>query len=227
MNNLSLGLFVGLISASFLFFVCYVVFSNLIYKKKYEESYDFRNHFPYEYNFNQGFKENILGNICLILSMLLSMGSYGLALGYFFNNGNLLFVVISGIIFSIAVLFANFVPLKLLRFHVISAIISFVAAFATPSAIALAAFANYRETSSSFSMVILVTSIVVAVFFFGAVMNPRLTLKIQMIVEKDTNGNEKYVRPKFIVFALSEWFVNFGIIVSDLLFLFLIISLVK
>ena len=227
MNSGSLGLFVGLVSASILFFVCFVVFSNLTYKKRFDETYDFRNHFPYEYNYGNGFKDNILGNICLLFAVLFSLGSYGIAAGYFFDNGNVLFAIIAGLFFSITVLFVNLVPLKLLRFHVISAIISFVAAFVTPSAIGLAAFNSYKETNNVFTLVVMILSITLAVFFFAVVMNPRLSLKIQMIVGKDKDGNEKYIRPKFIVFALSEWFINVGLIISNLLFLLLIISFLQ
>ena len=227
MNSVSLGLFVGLVSASILFFVCFIIFSSLTYKRRFNETYDPRNHFPYEYNFDGGFKENILGNICLIFAILFSMGSYAIASGYFFENGNVLFAIISGLFFCVTVLFVNFVPLKLLRFHVISAIISFVAAFVTPSAIGLAAFNSYKVTNNPFTLVVMIMSITIAVFFFAVVMNPRLSLKIQMIVGKDKDGNEKYIRPKYIVFGLSEWFINFGLIASNLLFLLLIISFLQ
>lgn len=225
MPKYSIGWFIGLTACSLIFFICYFIFSNINYQRRFSDKYDIRNHFPYEYNFESKLKDNLFGNIALILSTVFSLGLFGLTLVYFKNNGYLLFVVIAGMLYSLIILFINFVPLKLLRFHMIISVLSFVIAFVTPCALGLTSFSNFQETKNPASMALMIISIVIALFFFGLTMNPRLTLKIQMIVTTDDKGNEKYVRPKYIILAFTEWMMSFGILPCQILLVVLLLTL--
>ena len=65
----------------------------------------------------------------------------------------------------------------------------------------------------------------VALFVFGLIMNPKLSLNIKMNVATDEKGNEYYVRPKYIMIAFTEWMLVIGLILSELLYLLVIIAL--
>ena len=223
MPSINVGWFIGLAACSILFFASYFVLSNANYKKRFSERYDLRNHFPYEYNFESHLKDNLFGNIALILSVLLSLGLFGLTLAFYRTNGYLLFVVISGMIYSIILLFINFVPLKLIKFHMVASVLSFVTAFVTPCALGLTAFSDYQETKNPVSIVLMIISLIIALFFFALTMNPRLSMRIQMIVTTDEKGNEKYVRPKYIILAFTEWMMSFGLIPCQILLVILLL----
>ena len=126
MPNIHYGWFIGFAASSILLFIAYFFLSTYNYKKRFENEYDVKSFFPYELNYESKITDNLLGNIALILSMLVSMGLFGLGLAYFKTNGYLIATTIAGIVYSILVLGIHFVPLKLLKFHFVVMIILFV-----------------------------------------------------------------------------------------------------
>lgn len=219
------GWFLALGITSFVFFLAYIIFSIRNYKYRFKENYDIRNHFPYEFNYESKFTDNILGNICLTLSLLFSLALYAMVPTYKNNNGMLFVVLITGIILTISVCLINFVPLKLLKSHLVCSVILFVSAFMTPASIGLTALKEYQEFKEVTSLVMMIVALTFALFCFVLVMNPRLSLKIKMITATNEKGEEIYVRPKYIVYAFSEWMMTFILMVSNILLIFLLMVL--
>lgn len=208
---------IGLASASILFFFAYLFLSQANYKQRFKQKYDIRNSFPYEFNYESKFTDNILGNIALVLCAAFALGLFSCSLAYRINNGLLLISLISGALYVLFVVLINFIPLKYLRTHMVFAVLLFVVSFVTPAAIGLTAFRVYQETKNVFALVLFIVAIVFALFNFVLVMNPKLTLNIKMQVATDEKGNEYYVRPKFIVMALSEWLAILSLTISEIL----------
>ena len=208
---------IGLASASLLFFFAYLFLSQANYKQRFKQKYDIRNYFPYELNYESKFVDNILGNVALVLCAAFALGLFSCSLVYKLNNGLLLISLISAVLYTILFVLINFIPLKLLKTHMVFSVLLFVTSFVTPSAIGLTAFRVFQETKSGIAIAIFIVCIVVALFNFGLVMNPKLTLNIKMEVATDEKGNEYYMRPKFIVMAFSEWLAIFSLMVSEIL----------
>ena len=80
-------------------FLFFYLSSKIIYTKKYKENYSIKNHFIFEFN-DDGYKENIIGNIFLILATILFIP---LLIFYyrFSKNGYFLFSSISMILILI------------------------------------------------------------------------------------------------------------------------------
>lgn len=222
---MSIGWYVGLFVASLMFLVCHLVCSSLNYQKRFSEKYDVRNHFPYEFNFESSFSLNLFGNIALIMSCALSIAFFSLTSAKIQTNGYVLYSLISEIIYSILVCVIHFIPLKFMKTHTIFGVLLLGASFITPVAVGLGAFSLYQDSNKTYPLVLFIISITIAVFYFCVAMNPKLTPNIKMIVGKDKDGKEIYIRPKFIVMALSEWIDIFGLSISQLLLVLLLIAI--
>ena len=225
MPSIHFSWFIGLAAGSILLFISYFLLSSANYKKRFQNKYDFRNCFPYEFNFESKISDNILGNVALILSMFFSIALFALGLAFYQTNGYVLASLIAGVIYSILVLAINFTPLKLLRVHFVMMILLFVASFFTPMAIGLTSFNVYQQYKDVFSIILMVVCFVLGLANFAFIMNPRLSFNIKMQVAVDENGNEKYVRPKVILVALTEWMMQFFLPANQVLFTLLIINL--
>ena len=216
------GWIVGFVSSAILFFILYFVLSCLNYKRRFHEKYDVRNHFPYEFNYESRFSDNIFGNIALILSGVFSIGAFAFAGAQMHLNGLLLSAVGAGTILSILLILINFIPLKYLRTHLVFMLFLFVSAFATPTLLGFTFFDHYQIYKDTISLVMFIVSLVVGVFVFVLIMNPKLTLRITMQKATDEKGNEYFVRPKYIVIALSEWLTLFSLLLTELILIILI-----
>lgn len=225
MPNIHYAWFIGLAGGSILLFTAYFFLSSFNYKKRFENKYDIRCYFPYEFNYESKITDNLLGNFALILSMFISMGLFALGLAYYQTNGYILAATIAGILYSILVLAINFTPLKLLRFHFVMMVILFVSAFFTPMALGLTSFGIYQTTKEVFPIVLMIICFVVGLVMFALIMNPKLSFNIKMQVAVDENGNEKYVRPNFITVAFSEWLMVLLLPANQILYCLLIIAL--
>lgn len=212
-----IGWFIGLSIVSTIFLVFYVLASRKVYVNRFKKNYDFRNYFPYEFNYESPFSINIIGNIALIMACSASIGLFAMSSVKIFNNGFIIYGLISGIVYSLLIVAINFIPLKTIKLHMVFLAFFILASFATPAAFGLAAFNVYQNTKETYPLVLFIVAAVIALFYFGVGMNPKLTLNIKAEVETDDKGNEVYIRPKFIVIALSEWFAIFGLPVSQIL----------
>ena len=208
------------------FFAVYLVFSFTNYRKRFSEKYDLKNHFPYEFNFSSHFSDNILGNTALIFQTAISISFYAIALAYSNKDGVIYAVIASGILYALLNCAVNFVPLKTIRFHLSVSIILFVCSFFLPASIGLAFFRHYQLEADTLSLVMSIVSVVVALFNFVLVMNPKLSLSIKMNIGIDEKGQEYYVRPKYIMMAFTEWLMILSFLVDNVLFI-LLINLIK
>ena len=222
---MQIGWLIGLSASSIVLFFAYFFLSRANYKKRFALDYDIRNHFPYEFNYESKFTDNILGNAALILSAAFALGLFACAAVYNHTNGILLLSLIVGLLYSILFVVINFIPLKYLKLHLLFTVLLFAFSFVTPGAIGLASFKDYQDGNEVFSLIIFIVSMVVAFINFVLVMNPKLTLNIKMQVAKDDKGNEHYIRPKYIVIAMSEWIMIFSLFISQILLILLLVVL--
>ena len=225
MPNIHYAWFIGLAAGSILLFITYIFLSTFNYKKRFENKYDLRNCFPYEFNYESKFSDNLLGNIALVASMFLSMGLFALGLAYYQTNGYILAGTIAGIVYSILVLAMNFTPLKFMRVHFVVMVILFVAAFFTPMALGLTSFNVYQIGHKPFPLVLMILCFVVGLVMFVLIMNPKLSFNIKMKVAVDEEGNERYIRPDFIPVAFSQWVMVLLLPINQILYCLLIIAL--
>lgn len=203
--------------------------SSSFYYKKHDVKYSFRRMFPYEFNYPNTFKNNITGNLALIIALI------GMVVFYIYSativntaETALIVVAISAIalVGLIACLF--FMPLQFLRTHMILATLAMVLAFALPALECCYFFPYYKNMVGNEKTVYLVA------FIFGAVislamliflLNPKATFKIYLDKSVDKDGNETFSRPKFIPMAFNEWWAIFTLFASALPLI--IISFIK
>ena len=139
--TLALGL------ASVIFFVCYFLISKSNYHERFKLEYHVRNTFPYEFNYHGTFKDNLVGNLFLCIFFIVSTINY--ATFDVTHTGFMIFVQIMGILSSIMVLVINFVPLRLLKGHIASAVLTLFSGFILPASICVASFSIYKEASGT------------------------------------------------------------------------------
>lgn len=225
MPNVHYAWFIGLAAGSILLFIAYYFLSSFNYKRRFNNKYEVLNYFPYELNFEGKFADNLLGNVALVLSMFMSMSLFALGLAYYQLNGYLIAATIAGILYSILVLGINFTPLKLLKFHFVVMVVLFVCSFFTPMALGLTSFNVYQINKNPFPIVVMVLCFVVGLINFVFVMNPRLSFNIKMKVAVDEEGNEKYIRPKFILVAFTEWLMILLLPINQILYCLVVIAI--
>ena len=222
-----IGWFIGLSASSIIFFVSFFILSRANYKRRFGTTYDFRNHFPYELNYEAPFSINLLGNIALVMACSFSVGFFALTSAEIRNNGFIIYSLISGVLYSIFIGAINFIPLKTIRLHLIFSILLFAAAFATPCAIGLGAFNVYQGTKEPFPLVVMIISLVIGLFHFVLIMNPKLTFNIKMQVATDEKGNTTYIRPKFILMSFTEWILMFDMALTQLMLILYMIVIMQ
>ena len=216
---MSFPLLLGLVIASAVFFILYVVLSIRNYRIRFEKKYDIRNTFPYEFNYESRFGDNVLGNISLIMSATLSLAFFALAGVYKSHNGFAIAAMVVGIVYAVSIVCVNFIPLKYLKTHIVFAALIMIAAFGHPIVVGLTSFNHYQDFRDVFSLVLFIICCAISLFAFGLAMNPRLSLNFKMQVATDEKGNEYYIRPKFIMFAFTEWIGMFILFITEAIFL--------
>lgn len=214
----------GLAIASILFFIGFVFFGTRSYKKRFNVPFDIRNTFAYEIGYNTKFLDNIGVNAMLILSMTCSLSLF-LYYGYGFSlfASTKIVTIIAGILLSIVGFFAFFADLKYIRFHILMIVLLALSAFMLPSGLVILGYVSFQNTKDILSIVIAGIALVVALFVFSSLMNPKLNFKLNMKKATDKNGKEVLVRPKYFVIAFSEWLYIFSLFIDQILLLILII----
>ena len=222
---MNIGWFIGLAGGSIVFFIASLIASMANYKNRFKDKYDFRNHFPYEFNYGSTFSLNILGNVLFLLSLAFSAGLYILTSSVIITNGYITYSLIAGTLFSIFAGTMMFVSLKNLKLHLILSVFLYGLAFATPAAIGLGAFSVFQQTRQAYPLVIFIVCMVFGFSAFIFVMNPKLSLNIKMQKAVDPNGQEVYVRPKFINVAFTEWVMIFELFICHILLILALIAI--
>ena len=189
-------------------FIFLILASSLLYKKRNNEQFNIRNCFPFELNYHSEFKENFYTHLLIGLYVIASCGFYA-TFHMSYNNGYLIFIMIGGILSSLAIYALFYIPLLKIKLHIVVDAIYFALRLAISGAIIIL---SWRITQNNMSWAS-VTSIVLSAISFlattGIIINPRLTLDFRAKEAIKENGEKEYVRPKFVVLAFSEWLLIF------------------
>lgn len=212
MNNIIIAFFIGHV----VFFGLYLFFSLLNYKNITKMNYNFRNHFPYEFNFEDDFRINLPGKIALLASLTCSIIFY-IFFKNNYNNGYYVFVMIMGIINVISIGAIAFIDLRSTRAHLLMVVINVVSSFIIPSSIAINASIEYTTYKSVSGLVIAIISVIFCFIIFILMMNPKLTKWAKLDEIKAPDGAISYIRPKYFVLAYTEWILIFYSLLVELL----------
>lgn len=204
----------ALSGASIIFFIGYILISKSNYYQRFKMEYHMRNTFPYEFNYQGTFKDNLVGNLFLCLSFITSMANY--AMFDMTHSGFMIFVMVVGFFSSIMVLVINFVPLRLLKAHIISSVLTLIAGFALPASLSIASFSIYNANENKLALATAIISLVLTIFVFILLMNPNLTHWAQAEKKTNDDGTVTYIRPKYFVLAFTEWLCVITIIASQI-----------
>ena len=220
---MGIGLSIGLVTASILFFIGFLLFGVRTYKKKYTVSYDLRNTFPYEINYKTRFLDNIFVNVFLVLSMTSSIGYFA-----FFDIKNLsgvvIVILICGLLLSIINFFMFFADLKYIRFHLILLVLQSISAFGLAGSIGVFGLISFQKDNGYIvGLIVAILAIALGLFIFALMMNPKLNFRLEMVKTITPEGKETLVRPTYFVLAFTEWLFIFSLFISQLLLLILYI----
>lgn len=215
------GLSLGLSLASMFFFAMFMLFGIKNYMRRFKDiSYDIRNTFPYEINYQQKYLDNVFPNVLLTLYLLTSICFFA-----FFDIKNLnaftVFMMVSGITVSIVSFFLFFADLRYIRLHLLLMTLLSVAAFATSASIAVYGINIFKNNEDVLSLVIAIIAALLGLFIFGAMMNPKLNFRLDMKKAVGVDGKEVLVRPKYFVMAFTEWLFIFSLFIDQILILIL------
>lgn len=195
--------------------VAFMVFSFANYHERFHQSYDLRNHFPYELNYESRFKDNFIGNLSVLL-MSVSMICFYIFFDTKHVNGYYIWVMISGIITAFSTLSIVFIPLKHLKTHLLITTAMIIFSFATPFGIALSNAIHFSSTNSAVSLTLSIVAAVICLFIFILIMNPKLSKWANLEQQKSPDGTVTYVRPKFFVLAFTQWLLIFSAILTEI-----------
>lgn len=184
--------------------VAFLVASIANYNNKYNRKYSVLNTFPYELNFDAPFKENLIGNLLLILSSIMLMTFYAF-LWSKFMNGFMILLMVSGIIASILPIFLVLVPVTHLKSHLIVDTLSFAFTFTNVGAVFVLAFFDFRENDNIGSFIMVFISGFFLLLYVFILLNPKLSKWGNADKVKNADGTMTYVRPKFFPLAYTEW----------------------
>ena len=221
------GLLTGLSILSVFFVFLSIVAGRISYKGRNQKQYSFRNTFPFEFNYNAKFIDNFYSNSLINLSVLLSGLFYIFFLTKVHNDGVLLSLGIFGLISSICLGFLYFVPLKLIKPHLLLDAIFFMANIIVASLIAIGGYKIRQEGGALDFLIFFYIGLALTAANLIVIFNPKLSTKLMAIKKGDENGQEYYERPRYIVLAFSEWLMLFSFYINLIVTLCLYISFVK
>ena len=196
-------------ASSILLFIVFIAISFINYKKKENEVYLVRNHFPYEL-FKKNNDLNVLVNVIMMLSFLLTGANFILFAVNFYDVSTLLSALMAvAVCLSFIMLFI--IPLSKFREHC-----SLMIMVMTFSAI-LNGFLIYKEVrllkiiDDYLLLLPIIINSISGAFALIAIFHPGL-FKFNM--ERDAEGN--MIRPKFFLLAFSEWVLMGAMLLSQI-----------
>ena len=204
-------------------FVVFYVVSSFLYSKRHETKYHFYNMFPYEFNYPSVFKDNLYGNLLLILGCLATMAFYEFAsLSDVYSIATIILSIFQTMVIILLVL----MTLRYLRTHIVISVLSMVFSMALSAFNFLIALNEMKVAASDTLKVVSIISMVIAgllsLSMTALILNPKMTFKIYADKRIDEEGNEILERPKVIPVALSEWWAIFVYFLSPLSILLLL-----
>ena len=195
---------IGLTALTIFFFSLLMVISPLLYKRRITQRYSIKNMFPFEFTYKSLPSENLYTYILVALFALSAIGFF-VTFDMSYTNGYLIFSMIAGILSSLCIIALFIIPLTNLRLHLIFAVIFFTVNFANAGSMLLASWRSNQEYFSALKIVVIVISIILIITEFVSILNPRLTLNFKAVEKVDEKGEKYYERPKWVVFAFTEW----------------------
>ena len=202
------------VSVVFLIFGLFASFKR--YKLKFKNSLNMKNYFPFEINFRQGFKENIIGNIFILLS--------GACLLTFFilfdskhTDGYLTFNMIGGAIAIISGITLFFLATVFLKTHILFMVILSAFAFLLPSSLLIDSLRLFQQNPDVLYIIVMVLSGIIVLGVFALLINPKLSFRMKPVEMKTPDGKSYLARPKFIWIAFTEWLLIFSIYLSAII----------
>ena len=212
-NPILLALFV----AGLFLLVAFYIVSKTLYKVRHKETYSFWRMFPYELNYPYVFKDNPWGNLLFIFASLTVVAFY--VLNPYGDIYRIIGIIIS-IVFTMISICLLLMPMTYLRTHLILSVVSMTLSLALPAFNIFLAYSDYvfysNLTSRVLSIISMVISGLLALTLLALIFNPKLTFKIYLDKEIDSDGNEVLKRPKVIFLALNEWMAIFIYFLSPL-----------
>jgi len=194
----------GILVISIVFFSLLIVSSVLIYRRRTQVTYSLKNMFPFEFVYKSDFKTSFYTYMFLLLFVFASIGFF-VTFDMTYKNGYHIFILISGIACSLLIVAIFMVPLTRLRLHTILAILFFTLNFACAASLFIAIYKSNQEYFTPVKIVCLVLGGAIILTQFGAILNPRMTLNFKAEEKINENGEKVMVRPKWVVFAFTEW----------------------
>ena len=210
-NPLLLALFV----VGMCLFVVFYVVSAAFYFKRHKVKYHFYKMFPYEFNYPNVFRENIYGNVLLVLACISVIAFYNInPLRSIYSTIGIVVSIITTMLIIVLLLF----PIRYLKAHMIVSCVLMTLGAAGPLFNFFSAHSQLKivETNMGKALCFVSMSIsaVLAISMLILIINPKLTFKIYMDKTIDEQGNEQLERPRLIFMALSEWWAIFLFFVS-------------
>ena len=201
-----------------------ITVSFLLYKKRNDVDFDIKNSFPFELNYHSEFKENFYTHILLALYTSICCGFYATLFSKNVN-GYFLFILIGGILSSLVIYSLFYIPLLRLKLHIAVDAICFALKLAISGAIIILSYRLIKDNMSWANVTSLVIGSISTLAIVALMINPRLTLDFRSMEVVKENGEKEYVRPKYVVLALSEWLLIFVNIFNMLNIVVLVIAM--
>ena len=205
-NPVLLALFI----VGVLLILAFYIISKTLYKVRHKETYSFWRMFPYELNYPYVFKENPWGNLLFIFASLVVVAFY--VMNPYGDIYRIIGIIIS-IVFTMVSICLLLMPMNYLRTHLFLSVLAMTLSLALPLFNIFLAYSDYvfytNITSRVLSIVSMVISGLLAITLVLLIFNPKLTFKIYLDKEIDSDGNEVLKRPKVIFLALNEWMTIF------------------
>lgn len=219
-NPLLLALFIlGLC----LFIIFYVV-STAFYFRRHKTKYHCYKMFPYELNYPNVFRQNVYGNVLLILACICVIAFYQInPLESIYSTIGLVVSIVMTMLTVILLLF----PIRYLKTHMVVSCFFMTLGAAGPLFNFFSAYSQLKLVENNIGRALCIISMsisaVLAISMLVLIMNPKLTFNIYMDKTVDEKGNEQLQRPKLIFMALNEWWAIILLFLSPLAVLLLVI----
>ena len=185
-----------------------LIVSFLLFKKRKGEGFDMRNSFPFELSYQTRFQDSFYTHLLLALFVLAGCGFYA-TYDLKFSNGYLIFMMVGGILSTLAIYALFYNPFIRLKLHIINVAISFALTLAISTSIIIYSFLLTKNHLSWASITSIVLSSLSTIAILAIMINPRMDLNIRFKEVVLENGEKEYVRPKYVTLAISEWLLIF------------------
>lgn len=210
---------IGVIALAISFFLSFKKYLLLKHEK-----YSLMNHFPFELNIDDYFRNNLLGNILFLFSRVMILSLF---LIYVLNNhyGSLFAVGVFGLLTSSTSIASYLLSLRKLKGHIVFQTLSSISLFATSFLLAYFEYGVYiNDNENIVALVVSILLTVISILYLVAVVIPKNTYNIKFD-EINNDGVISYKRPKSIYTCIIEWVTIFLSYVIPLLLI--IIETVK